>query len=114
MWTLTEDTSGWIFLCCFEAIFFHFYLSDDSGIGSNESHEMPGRPSRSVMIQDEPEVSMRSLSLLTAHYNCLPAGENLRGEQHQQLQEEQFSRLFQTGQSQPRHGRPEDVGGREI
>ena len=46
------------FYIFFPKYFFYFYLSDDSGIGSNESHGIPGRPSRSVMIHDEPEVSM--------------------------------------------------------
>ena len=54
--THMEDTSGWT-ISFDELNYTSHNFSDDSGIGSNESHDMMQKPiGRSVMIHDEPEV----------------------------------------------------------
>ena len=62
-----------------------------------------------MMIQEEPEVSMRPLSPPVVSSQFSAPGENLRG--GLLLQAEQFSPLLPPVQSQSGPGRAEDVGG---
>ena len=85
--------------------------SDDSGIGSNESHDITQKtPGRSVMIQEEPEVIIQKEDTQTLYVEISP-GPHLQPLQHRQT--EQFGGVHETVECEPHDGGTDDVTGKQ-